>query len=151
MAQIYLNGSECCGVERSDRVGFVNELSVGALGYQLESHGVDNWFARSPFNGSMLPTVGDVVTFDTLSVPYAFALTAAYDTGMIDSVSADIDVVAKLRIDNRCYIVFLCARKLSCYVIDFRVSFQSCIGLRDVLYLPNHLCMQVVLRMKNIY
>jgi len=68
----------------------VNERSRGALGYQFDSTGVDNWFAKSPFNSSLLPAVGDVVTFDTLSVPYAFALTAAYDTGMIDS-SSDIN------------------------------------------------------------
>ena len=72
-------------MERSYRVGFVNERSRGALGYQFDSTGVDNWFAKSPFNSSLLPAVGDVVTFDTLSVPYAFALTAAYDTGMIDT------------------------------------------------------------------
>ena len=82
--QIYLNESECCGVESSDRLGFVNERSHGALGYQFESSGVDNWFAKSPFNTSLLPSVGDVVVFDTLSVPYAFALTAAYDTGRYD-------------------------------------------------------------------
>jgi len=68
----------------------VNERSRGALGYQFDSTGVDNWFAKSPFNSSLLPALGDVVTFDTLSVPYAFALTAAYDTGMIDS-SSDIN------------------------------------------------------------
>ena len=87
MSQIYLNGSDCCGVERSDRLGFVNEGNFGALGYQFRAAGVDNWFARTPFNVSLLPTLGDVVTFDTLSYPYAFALTAAYDTGKILSLS----------------------------------------------------------------
>jgi len=81
-AQIYLNGSECCGVERSDRLGFVNERSQGALGYLFKSSGVANWFAPPPFNFSLLSSVGDVVTFDTLSFPYAFALAAAYDTGL---------------------------------------------------------------------
>jgi len=79
--QIYLSGNECCGVQTSDRVGFVNELSSGALGYQFQSNGVDNWFAAAPFNSSLLPNIADIVDFDTLSVPYAFALTAAYDTG----------------------------------------------------------------------
>jgi len=81
MSQIYLGGSECCGVERSDRLGFVNEGASGALGYQFRSSGVDNWFAQAPHNISLLPAIDDVVTFDTLSFPYAFALTAAYDTG----------------------------------------------------------------------
>jgi len=44
-------------------------------------NGVDNWFAPAPFNSSLLPTVGDVVDYDMLSLPYAFALTAAYDSG----------------------------------------------------------------------
>lgn len=79
--QIYLQGTECCGVHSSDRLGFVNEQSLGALGYQFRMNGVDNWFAPAPFNSSLLPTVGDVVDYDMLSLPYAFALTAAYDSG----------------------------------------------------------------------
>jgi len=68
-------------VESSDRLGFVNEAYAGGIGYLFKSAGVNNWFAREPFNISLLPSVGDVVTFDTLSFPYAFALAAAYDTG----------------------------------------------------------------------
>jgi len=78
---VYLNGSDCCGVERLDRLGFVNEGHTAAIGHQFQSNGVDNWFVRAPFNTSLLPNIGDSVTFDTLSFPYEFALTAAYDTG----------------------------------------------------------------------
>ena len=81
MWQISLNGSDCCRVESSDRLGFINEGHHGALGYQFQLSGVGNWWAVEPFNVTMLPTIGDVVAFDTLSFPYAFALTAAYDTG----------------------------------------------------------------------
>jgi len=80
---MYLNGSECCRVQSSDRLGLVNEANNGGLGYLFQSAGVDNWFALEPFNVSLLPTVGSIVTFDTLSYPYAFALTAAYDTGNV--------------------------------------------------------------------
>jgi len=80
-----------------DRLGFVNERSPGALGYQFQASGVDNWFAEEPFNVSLLPTIGDVVTFDTLSIPYAFALTAAYDTGK--TVAALIDCFDRLQVD----------------------------------------------------
>ena len=64
----------------------MNEHARGALGYQFRLAGVNNWFAPAPFNDSLLPTIGDVVTFDTLSVPYEFALTAAYDTGKTGTV-----------------------------------------------------------------
>ena len=68
-------------MERSDRLGFVNELNNGALGYEFQSTGVNNGLAPAPFNSSLLPTVGHPVKFDFLTMPYAFALSAAYDVG----------------------------------------------------------------------
>jgi len=82
LVQIYLEKDKCCAVARLDMLGFVNEGSSGALGYEFVQSGVDNLIAPAIFNTSLLPDIGDFISnFNTLSLPYEFALAAAYDTG----------------------------------------------------------------------
>jgi hypothetical protein len=77
--QIYLNGTECCRVQRFDRLGFMNELDQSALGYVFEQ--VDAGGMEPLSLPQKLPVVGDIVQFFSNHFPYRFALAAAYDAG----------------------------------------------------------------------
>ena len=80
LAQIYLNGTGCCRVQPSDRLGFTNELDTTALGYVFETFNVGD-LSSDVNSGSQLPHLGDVIDFVPNLLPYRYALSAAYDTG----------------------------------------------------------------------
>ena len=77
--QIPLSGSECHLVRSGDLLAFLNIPDPAPVGYIFSGSN----FVRSftlPDNSST-PIVGSLLTFDTLTVPYQFALAAAYDQG----------------------------------------------------------------------
>jgi hypothetical protein len=77
--QIYLKDNECCHVQRSDRLGFMNELDQSALGFVFEH--MDMGAMQPLVSSQQLPSVGDILPFISNHFPYNYALAAAYDTG----------------------------------------------------------------------
>jgi hypothetical protein len=80
--QIYLNGGLCCRVQQSDRLGFTNDNQSSVLAYPAIN-------LRANF--TLLPQIGDVLSFNVIQLPYVFAFAAAYDNGEL-TCPLEIDV-----------------------------------------------------------
>ena len=77
----------CTRLQKNDQLGFTNDDSsspgngqTGPLQYEFKTVGRNGVLFDNRGNSSLLK-VGDIVTFDPLSLPYQFALQAVYDAG----------------------------------------------------------------------
>ncbi len=75
--QFYLQDSECFHVKANDRLGFTNVQDSSLPGYAFLTNGHNTLtLAYTRF-----PTVGSAKPFDTLKLPYQFAIEAVVDEG----------------------------------------------------------------------
>ena len=83
--KVYLNGTDCCRVLQSDTVGICNERGVCPVGYELGAAPSDGvlYQLADDNNASFSPSIGSTFVFDSLILPYHFAIGAAYDTGHV--------------------------------------------------------------------
>ncbi|ELU15286.1 hypothetical protein CAPTEDRAFT_221564 [Capitella teleta] len=79
--EIALPEEEYIDVEDGDMLGFTNELDSGCIGYTFEAAAdyPQPYFASLPTSQST-ENLYDVVTFETIGVPYDFAIGAKSDT-----------------------------------------------------------------------
>ena len=74
-----LSGSMCFRVRQNDRLAFLSTTEQAPIGHEFVSSGTDGLFYTH--NGTSLPSVNNDVQFDTLPMPYEFAVSVALDLG----------------------------------------------------------------------
>ena len=83
--QILLQTSYCFYIEPGDRLGFTNEMSSSPVGYVFVSSGLN--VISASITGDNYPHINDTVAFDTLELPYEFAISAIVDIGKKSFIS----------------------------------------------------------------
>lgn len=75
--QVRLGDQDILQVEAGDLVGFVNSQSTSVIGHNFQPVRL----LHAPPSGDL--KVGSTVTFDTVYIPYSFALAASFTLGKI--------------------------------------------------------------------
>ena len=78
--QVHLSGSQCCRVRQLDYIGFTSESVNWPIGYVFNTGATSSY--STIVNQTNLPETRDVLQFLAPALPYEFALSAAYDTGI---------------------------------------------------------------------
>ena len=84
MDQISLPVAKAIPTQDGDRLGFTNELDAGPIGYSFDTS-TPGPLSLSLASGATYPEVGQYVTFDSVGVPYNFAVGLMYNVGGFNS------------------------------------------------------------------
>ena len=81
LLQVPLSGNQCFRVQQNDRLAFLSTSEDAPIGHDFVTSGTDGLFYTHDGITANLPQLNTDYTFDTLKIPYEFAISVAMDLG----------------------------------------------------------------------